>query len=60
MTAHAIRVQATWDPEASVWVATSEDLRGLVAEAATAEDLERKLPGIIQDLVELNGLPLLH
>ena len=47
-----IVVKATWDPEASVWVAESEDVPGLITEADTLEALQRKLPGIIQDLLE--------
>lgn len=46
-----IVVTATWDPEASVWVAESEDLP-VVTEAATIDALQAKLPGIIQDLLE--------
>jgi predicted RNase H-like HicB family nuclease len=47
-----ILVKATWDPEANVWVAESEDVPGLITEADTLEALQRKLPGIIQDLLE--------
>jgi predicted RNase H-like HicB family nuclease len=32
-------VRAEWDPEASVWVATSDDVLGLCAEAPTVEEL---------------------
>jgi predicted RNase H-like HicB family nuclease len=51
-TMSLIVVKATWDPEASVWVAESEDVPGLITEADTLEALQRKLPGIIQDLLE--------
>ncbi len=50
--ARPIIVYADWDPEAAVWVATTPDLRGLVAEAATIEALRAKLPGMILDLLE--------
>jgi predicted RNase H-like HicB family nuclease len=50
--ARPIVVIADWDPEASVWVATTRDLRGLVAEADTIEELRRKLPGMVLDLLE--------
>ena len=46
-----IVVQAMWDPEASVWVATSEEIH-LVTEAPTMDALMGKLPGMIQDLLE--------
>jgi predicted RNase H-like HicB family nuclease len=42
-------------PEASVWVATTSDLRGLVTEADTIEVLRAKLPGMILDLLEEYG-----
>jgi predicted RNase H-like HicB family nuclease len=54
--ARPIVVTADWDPEASVWVATTRDLRGLVTEAETIEELRRKLPGMIFDLLEEAGI----
>jgi predicted RNase H-like HicB family nuclease len=48
-------VTADWDPEASVWVATTCDLRGLVTEAETIEALRAKLPGMVLDLLEEAG-----
>jgi predicted RNase H-like HicB family nuclease len=51
-----IVVDADWDPEAAVWVATTQDLRGLVTEAETVEALRAKLPGMILDLLEENGV----
>jgi hypothetical protein len=39
-----------------VWVATTRDIRGLVAEAETLEALRGKLPGMIIDLLEENGI----
>lgn len=50
--AHLVVVRAVWDPEANVWVAESTDLPGLVTEAASLDELNRKLPGLIQDLIE--------
>jgi predicted RNase H-like HicB family nuclease len=49
---HLIVVRATWDQEANVWTAESPDLPGLVTEASSLDDLDRKLPGLIQDLME--------
>ena len=48
----AILVRARWDPEAEVWVATSDDVPGLVTEAATPAELERRLQEIIPDLLD--------
>jgi predicted RNase H-like HicB family nuclease len=47
----AIYVRATWDDDAEVWVATSEDIPGLVTEAANEQELMDKLQMIIPDLV---------
>ncbi|MHC5719098.1 MAG: DUF1902 domain-containing protein [Nostoc sp.] len=50
-----MKVDAFWDSEAEVWVATSEDLPGLVTEAASNEALVEKLKVIIPELLELNN-----
>lgn len=48
-------VQADWDPEAAVWVATSDDVPGLATEAETIETLGEKLQTLIPELLEANG-----
>ena len=53
MTYH---VQADWDADAGVWVATSEDVPGLATEAETIERLTDRLRSIIPELLEANGL----
>jgi predicted RNase H-like HicB family nuclease len=50
-------VLAQWDGEAGVWVAESEDVPGLVAEADSPNVLVRKLRTLIPELLELNGVP---
>jgi predicted RNase H-like HicB family nuclease len=50
-----IEVKAEWDAEAKVWVATSDDLPGLVTEAETVEALQRKLAIMVPELLEANG-----
>ena len=50
-----IVVTATWDAEAEVWVATSEDVHGLAVEADTQDALREKVLLALQDLLELNG-----
>lgn len=50
------KIQAFWDAEASVWVATSEDVPGLVTEASTIELLTQKLRVIIPELIVLNQI----
>ena len=48
-------VDAEWDDEASVWVATSDDIPGLVTEAETKDDLIRRLRELVPELLELNS-----
>lgn len=52
----SIIVRAEWDEEASVWVATSNDIDGLAVEADTLEALKTKVTDAICDLVEMNGI----
>ena len=48
-------VRADWDDEAQVWVATSDDVEGLVTEAATLEALRPKVLAMVAELLQLNG-----
>ena len=48
-------VNALWDGEAGVWVATSEDVPGLATEAATPRSLIAKLRVMVPELLELNS-----
>jgi len=48
-------VTAFWDTEAGVWVAHSDDVPGLVAEAPTPRELEAKLKVLVPELLELNA-----
>lgn len=50
-------VRAEWDEEASVWVATSDDVPGLATEADTLEALSEKLGEMIPELLAANGYP---
>jgi len=49
------QVVARWDSESSVWVAESDDVPGLVAEAESPNTLTRKLRVLIPELLQLNG-----
>jgi predicted RNase H-like HicB family nuclease len=53
---HVYSVKAEWDDEASVWVASSEDVPGLVTEAPTLEALVEKLRVMVPEMLELNGV----
>jgi len=49
------QVEARWDSEAGVWVAESEDIPGLVAEAESMNALVGKIRVLVPELFELNG-----
>ena len=49
-------IHAEWDDEAEVWVATSDDVPGLVAESETIEVLVLKLKLRVPELLEVNGI----
>ena len=51
---NSIVVRASWDEEALVWVATSEDVPGLVVEAANHDELMQRLHSLIPILLEEN------
>ena len=50
-----LEILAQWDGEAGVWVAESDDVPGLVAEADSPNVLAIKLKTLIPELLELNG-----
>jgi len=58
MTIKPFFVRAEWDEEAKVWVATSDDVPGLVTEEATMEGLIEKLKVIIPELLAANGVQI--
>ena len=47
----ALIITADWDEEAGVWVATSDDIIGLVTEAETLEALREKLADLVPELI---------
>lgn len=51
----AYMVNAIWDEDARVWVATSDDVPGLVTEAENLDELRANLLDIIPVLLEENG-----
>lgn len=51
----ALKVLASWDGEAGVWVAESEDMPGLATEAPILEELFAKLAVMVPALLEENG-----
>ena len=53
--ADKLLVTAQWDDEASVWVATSDDIPGLVTEAATLDDLLKRIIAVTPELLADNA-----
>jgi len=51
-------VQVTWDAEAGMWVADSDDIPGLAAEAPDDKSLWEKLEVLIPELLTLNEVRL--
>lgn len=52
-----LSIRAEWDDDASVWVATSDDVPGLATESATLEALSAKLESLVPELLDANGYP---
>ena len=54
-------VNMTWDSEAAVWIATSDDIPGLVLESGSLDALIERLRFAVPELLALNnaGLPSL-
>ncbi len=50
-----ITIQARWDSEASVWLATSEDVPGLVVEADTWPGMIDEVQLVLPELLEVSG-----
>jgi predicted RNase H-like HicB family nuclease len=49
-------IDAFWDMESGVWVATSDEVLGLATEAQTIEQLTQKLHVMIPELIQANQL----
>ncbi|MDR0905271.1 MAG: DUF1902 domain-containing protein [Oscillospiraceae bacterium] len=48
-------VTLSWDTEADVWVATSEDIPGLVLESGSLDALIERVRNAVPELLTLNG-----
>lgn len=54
MSTKTYTVACHWDDEARVWYVAETDVPGLATEAATLEEMERKLLVMIPELLALN------
>jgi hypothetical protein len=50
-----ITVNLLWDNEADVWIATSEDVQGLVLESGSADALIERVKFAITELMKPDG-----
>lgn len=50
-----ITIQARWDSEAGAWLATSNDVPGLVVEADTWPGMINEVQLVLPELLELSG-----
>lgn len=50
-------VNFLWDNESAVWIATSEDVPGLVLEDKSLDALQRRAEAAIPELLVLNHYP---
>ena len=48
------RINLQWDEEAAVWIATSEDVPGLVLESGSFDALLERVRYAVPELIELN------
>jgi hypothetical protein len=48
-------INTTWDAEASVWIATSEDVPGLTLESGSLDALMERVRIAVPELLSLNG-----
>ena len=60
MRKNPLFIRAEWDEEASVWVATSDDVPGLATEGATMEGLIEKMRIMVPELLKANEITIDH
>ncbi|WP_174279120.1 DUF1902 domain-containing protein [Sphingomonas bacterium] len=48
-------IRANYDPESRTWYTLDGDIPGLLADAATIEELALKAGGMLPDLLEIHG-----
>lgn len=54
------KVNFTWDDEASVWIAQSDDIPGLVLEGGSLDALIERVRFAAPELIELNKSPTIN
>ena len=49
------KIQFTWDNESQVWIATSDDVPGLVLESGSFDALVERVRYAVPELLEMNS-----
>ena len=53
------KIRFQWDEEAAVWIATSDDVPGLVLESGSFDALVERVKLAVPELLKLNGVNML-
>ncbi len=53
----SIAIDARWNPKAGVWIATSEEVPGLVVEADTWPGMIEEVRLVLPELLDVSGKP---
>ena len=53
-------VKLFWDSEVDVWIATSDDIKGLVLESGSLDVLIERVRRTVPELLKLNNQPVEH
>lgn len=52
------KVKLFWDSETDVWIATSDDIKGLVLESGSLDVLIERVRMTVPELLRLNNQPM--
>ena len=53
------KIRFQWDEEAAEWIATSDDVPGLVLESGSFDALVERVKLAVPELLKLNGVKML-
>ena len=53
-------VKLFWDSDTDVWIATSDDIKGLILESGSLDVLIERVRMAVPELLKLNNQPLEH
>lgn len=56
VTALQVNINFVWDEDAQVWIATSNEVPGLILESESIDELIERVRIAVPELLELNGM----